>query len=217
MRSTNKDKKSAVNYVKKSDSKKKPVVIPLLAKHNPRPHRCGACYFYEAHCKRSYSKQVAKLAPFIKDPKIVPHVVPNDFDDPEYKYKVMRNTYMINSGKKSQEIFQLKKQLQRKDLQLQQKDLELQKVQEEIRKLRHQVNGTAPLSRPKNPKPKNRPAAPDERHQCPNCSKFMKNIQSYYDHIQKCGKTWTCPICEKTIKKSSKGNHKNAKSCKPKQ
>ena len=116
---------------------KKPVVIPLLAKHDPRPHRCGACYFYESHCKRSYSKQVAKLAPFIKDPTIVPHVVPNDFDDPEYSYKVMRNTYMINSGRKSQEIFQLKKQLERKDL-------ELQKVQEENINLRHQINGDPP-------------------------------------------------------------------------
>ena len=201
-------KNSAVRHAKKSDTKKKPVVIPLLAKHDPRPHRCGACYFYESHCKRSYSKQVAKLAPFIKDPTIVPHVVPNDFDDPEYSYKVMRNTYMINSGRKSQEIFQLKKQLERKDL-------ELQKVQEENIKLRHQINGTTPLTRPKNPKPKNRPAAPDERHQCPKCSKFYANYQSYCDHIQKCGKSWTCPICKKTIKKISQGNHKNAKSCKP--
>ena len=211
MENSNQVKKSAVRYVKKSDSKRKPIVIPLLAKHNPRPHRCGACYFYESHCKRSYTKQVAKLAPYIKDPTIVPHYEhKNDFDDPEYKYKAMRNVYMINCGKKAQEIYQLKKQLQ-------QKESENQRLEEQNIKLRQQINGTTPVTRPKNPKAKNRPAAPDEKHQCPNCLKFMKNIQSYYDHIQKCGKTWTCPICEKTIKKSSQGNHKNAKSCKPKQ
>ena len=211
MRTPNQVKKSAVQYVKKSNTKKKPVVIPLLAMHKPKPHRCGACYFYESQCKRSYSKQIAKLAPFIKDPKIVPHYErKTNYGDPVYNYKAMRLAYMVDSGKKAKEIYQLKKQLQ-------QKESENQRLLEQNIKLTQQVNETTPLTRPKNPKAKNRPAAPDERHQCPNCSKFMKNIQSYYDHIQKCGKTWTCPICEKTIKKSSKGNHKNAKSCKPKQ
>ena len=210
MENSNQVKKSAVRYVKKSDTRKKPVVIPLIAKHNPRPHRCGACRFYERQCERSYKKQVAKLAPYISDPTIVPHYEhPNDFADPEYKYNAMRLVYMVNSGKKSQEIYRLNKQLQ-------QKELEIKKLEEQNLKLRHEINGTTPLSRPRNPKAKNRPAAPDERHQCPNCSKWLKNIQSYYDHIQKCGKTWTCPICEKTIKKSSKGNHKNAKNCRPK-
>ena len=126
-------KKSAVRYTKKSEQKPKPKVIPLMAKHNPRPHRCGACRFYENQNKRSYSKQLAKLAPFIMDHTIVPHYEhPNDFADPEYKYMVMQRVYMIDSAKKAKEIYTLRKQLQ-------QKESDIKKLQEENLKFRKQL------------------------------------------------------------------------------
>ena len=208
MKHVNKPKKSAVRIVKKSQQKPKPVIIPLLAKHSPKPHRCGACRFYESRCKQSYSRQVQKLAPFIKDPTIVPHYEhPDDFCDPEHKYRVMRHSYMVDSAKKAKENAQLRKLVEILEI-------DNKKLLDQNTKLENQINGTTPLSKPRNPKPANQPAGPSDKRQCPKCEKWYKNRASYYDHIQKCGLNWTCSDCNKTIKKTSKGKHE--KSCKAK-
>ena len=209
MKHDNKPKKSAVRIVKKSQLKpKKPVVIPLLAKHSPKPHRCGACRFHESRCKQSYSRQVKKLAPFIMDPTLVPHYEhPNDFCDPEHKFRVMRDSYMVDSAKKAKEISQLRNQLK-------QLGSDYKKLEDENIKLQNEKDGTTPLTKPRNPKPANEPAGQSDRHQCPKCNKWYKNRASYYDHSQKCGLKWTCSECNKTIKKTSQGKHE--KSCKAK-
>ena len=212
MKDLNQPKKSAIRYVKKSQQKPKPVVIPILAKQSPRPHRCGACRFYDRQNERSHSKLLQKLGPYLTDPTIVPHYEhSDDFADPEYKFHCMRKVYMVNCAKKAQELAQLRKQLQ-------QVEEEKQKLQAENTKLKNQINGTTPLSKPRNPKPANQPACPNDRHQCPNvgCKKFYKNQASFNDHIRKCGKTWICPDCKKVIMLKSRYNH-SKKSCKAKQ
>ena len=184
-------------------------IIPSLATLCKRAiHACDACRFFKL--QHRHSDSLKKLIPYILNPTIVPHPLePDPFENRAYKFKVMRDVFMIDSARKAKrideqdmEIQQLRKRLKIVEDRDEEKDAKIKELQDII-------NGTTPLTKPRNPKAVDQPESKDEEHQCPKCKKLSKNRQSYLKHIQRCGKTWTCPKCNETIAFSSKDKHKD--------
>ena len=198
--------KTAVKHHQKPKPKPTNIIPSLQTLCKIAIHVCDACRFYKLQHRHSCA--LKKLEPYILNPNIVPHPLePDPFEDRAYKFKVMRDVYMIDSAKKAKrideqdmEIQELRKRLKMSEEREKQKDAKIKKLQDI-------VDGTTPLTKPRNPKAVNQPKSKDEEHQCPKCKKWKQSRTAYNKHIQRCGKPWTCPKCNDTIKLTSKDKH----------
>ena len=92
-------------------------------------------------------------------------------------------------------------------------------VREENERLKAELDrfkkmGQVPFGKTqKNPAPLNKDSE-EEAKQCPRCDRYLKNLMTYRDHIQKCGVTVRCSFCNEVKMKSSIRKHE--KVCKKK-
>jgi len=180
--------------------------LQAIADDRPK-HSCEPCEFFRSQYDRNSSRVIKLYERFCNDPELVPHYAhPNDFDDPDYKFSAMRNVYMVALGKRCKQVADLT----REKLQLQREKIlmgeEMEKMREELDRFRKM--GQVPFGQTqKNPAPLNKDSE-DEARQCPRCERYLKNLMTYRDHIQKCGVTVRCPFCNVVKMKSSMPKHK---------
>lgn len=197
------------NLVPKQHNKKQEDLKKILKRIK---HSCPPCEFFNSQYDPRKSNVVKLYGEIINNPELVPHYShPNDFDDPDYKFAAMRNVYMVKVAKKHKELEDgYKRRVAELEDENKQLKLRLERFESAAQSGQAAQSGEdAGFGHTlKNPKPVNEGAAPDEQQQCPRCSKWYKNLMTYRDHIQKCGRKWRCPDCGEEKMMSSKQGHK---------